>query len=45
MISLEAIGATGKILTTPFSFIATSHAIKWNGSIPIFVIQIIILEI
>ena len=36
MIALEALGAKGEIITTPFSFIATSHAIKWNGSIPIF---------
>ena len=37
MIALEALGAKGEIITTPFSFIATSHVIKWNGSIPIFV--------
>lgn len=37
MIALEAFGAKGEIITTPFSFIATSNAIKWIGSIPFFV--------
>lgn len=27
----------GEIITTPFSFVATSHAVMWNNLIPVFV--------
>ena len=37
MIALEALHLTGEVITTPFSFIATSHSIKWNRLKPIFV--------
>ena len=37
MIALKAMQIKGEVITTPFSFIATSHAIKWNGLKPIFV--------
>ena len=36
MIALEAMQINGEVITTPFSFIATSHAIKWKGLNPIF---------
>jgi dTDP-4-amino-4,6-dideoxygalactose transaminase len=35
--ALQAIGATGEVITTPFSFVATSHAILWNRLDPVFV--------
>ena len=37
MIALEALGLKNEIITTPFSFIATSHSIKWNRLKPVFV--------
>ena len=37
IIAQRAIGFTGDIITTPFSFSATAHSIKWNGLNPIFV--------
>ena len=37
MIAMEAMKLTGEVITTPFSFIATSHSIKWNRLKPIFV--------
>ena len=36
MIALKAMKIHGEVITTPFSFIATSHVIKWNGLSPIF---------
>ncbi len=35
--ALQAVGATGDVITTPFSFVATSHAILWNRLNPVFV--------
>jgi dTDP-4-amino-4,6-dideoxygalactose transaminase len=35
--ALQALRITGEVLTTPFSFVATSHALLWNGAKPIFV--------
>lgn len=37
IIALRALGIKGDVITTPFSFIATAHSIKWNGLNPIFV--------
>tara|TARA_X000000950_G_scaffold19101_1_gene20671 strand:+ start:1633 stop:2721 length:1089 start_codon:yes stop_codon:yes gene_type:complete len=37
MIALKALQINRDVITTPFSFIATSHVVKWNGLNPIFV--------
>jgi len=35
--ALQALGITGEVITTPFSFVATTHALWWNGITPVFV--------
>jgi dTDP-4-amino-4,6-dideoxygalactose transaminase len=35
--ALQALRITGEVITTPFSFVATSHALLWNGITPRFV--------
>lgn len=35
--ALKALGIEGEVITTPFSFVATSHAILWTRSTPVFV--------
>lgn len=37
MTALQALRITGEVITTPYSFVATTHAIWWNGCKPIFV--------
>ena len=37
LIAQKALGFKGQIITTPYSFIATAHSIKWNGLEPVFV--------
>lgn len=37
LIALQSLQVTGEVITTPFSFVATSHAIWWNGLTPVFV--------
>ena len=35
--ALQALGIAGEVITTPYSFVATSHALLWHGIKPIFV--------
>ena len=35
--ALQALKITGEVITTPFSFVATTHALHWNGIKPVFV--------
>ena len=36
LIALEALGIEGEVVTTPFSFAATTHALHWKGIKPVF---------
>lgn len=36
LIALKALDIKGQVITTPFTFAATVHAIKWSGLEPIF---------
>ena len=35
--ALQALHVKGEVITTPYSFVATTHAIWWNGCTPVFV--------
>lgn len=35
--ALQALHITGEVITTPYSFVATTHSIWWNGCKPVFV--------
>lgn len=35
--ALQALQITGEVITTPYSFVATSHSLLWNGIKPVFV--------
>ena len=35
--ALQALNITGEVITTPYSFVATTHAIWWNRCTPVFV--------
>jgi len=36
MVGLQALRITGEVITTPYSFVATTHALHWNGIKPVF---------
>jgi dTDP-4-amino-4,6-dideoxygalactose transaminase len=36
-IGLQGMGISGEVITTPFTFVATSHALFWNKIRPVFV--------
>ena len=36
MTALQALSIEGEVITTPYSFVATSHALLWNGLQPVF---------
>jgi len=37
MTALQALRITGEVITTPYSFVATTHSLWWNGIKPVFV--------
>lgn len=34
--ALRALGVSGEVITTPFTFPATPHAVSWSGAVPVF---------
>jgi dTDP-4-amino-4,6-dideoxygalactose transaminase len=36
-LALKALDISGEVITTPFSYVATTHAILWEGCKPVFV--------
>lgn len=34
--ALQALRVSGEVITTPYSFVATSHSLLWNGLTPVF---------
>ena len=37
MTALQALHITGEVITTPYSFVATTHSLWWNGITPVFI--------
>ncbi|MDP4184311.1 MAG: DegT/DnrJ/EryC1/StrS family aminotransferase [Bacteroidota bacterium] len=35
--ALQVLRITGEVITTPYSFVATTHSLWWNGIVPVFV--------
>jgi dTDP-4-amino-4,6-dideoxygalactose transaminase len=35
--ALQTLRVTGEVITTPYSFVATTHSLWWNNIIPVFV--------
>ncbi len=35
--AFQALGISGEVITTPYSFVATAHSLLWNGLKPVFV--------
>lgn len=35
--ALQALRITGEVITTPYTFVATTHSLLWNGIKPVFV--------
>lgn len=35
--ALQALKISGEVITTPYSFVATTHALWWNGIKPVFI--------
>lgn len=36
IVALQAMRITGEVITTPYSFVATTHSLWWNGVKPVF---------
>jgi len=37
LIAFEALQLSGEVITTPYSFVATTHALRWKNLTPVFV--------
>jgi dTDP-4-amino-4,6-dideoxygalactose transaminase len=37
VVALQALRISGEVITTPYSFVATTHSLLWNGITPVFV--------
>lgn len=37
IVALQALGISGEVITTPYSFVATTNSLVWNGISPVFV--------
>lgn len=36
LVALRALDVDGEVITTPYSFVATSHVLRWSGCTPVF---------